>query len=96
MVEICSKVSVVKPRNLAFFLTEIKLSFVMWGFRFQFIFCALFKSVLGVSLAAPHCCLWIQRYCGIFHRFSFGESHPTVLDLQLTDVCTPLGRDSKH
>lgn len=72
MGEICCKISVVKPRNL-FFVTEIKLSFVMRSFRFLLIFCALFQSVFGVSLAAPHYCLWIQRNCGIFQRFSLGE-----------------------
>lgn len=68
----------------------------MRSVRFPLIFCALFQSVLGVSLAAPHYCLWIQRNCGIFQRLSFGGRHPTVLDLQLTDVCAPLGRDSQH
>lgn len=54
--------------RIRFFVTEIKLSFVMRSFRVLLIFCALFQSVLGVSLAAPHYCLWIQRNCGIFFK----------------------------
>lgn len=43
------------------FMTWITAADVMESFRFSLLCCTLFRSALGVSLAAPLCCLWIHR-----------------------------------
>lgn len=65
MDEICYKISARKRWDLVFgkmSFCDLKAGFVMWSFRFLYVFCALCQSVLGVSLAAPLCCLWIWSY----------------------------------